>query len=90
LTYAVGDNLSPTAPEFSGGVSGCSSEQRFILHTAFALTVAKVKRDRNQGVTPKTRSYKGFQFCKGLLFTESSRKRRLTPMGEVRLSEQTL
>ena len=41
-------------------------------------------------MAPKARSSKGFQFCKGLLFTESSRKRRLMPTGEVRLSEQTL
>ena len=90
LTHAVGDNLPPTAPEFSGGVSGCSSEQGFILHTAFVLTVAKVKRDRNQGKAPKTRSCKGFQFCKGILFPETGWKRRPIPTGEVRLSEQTL
>ena len=90
LTHAVGDIFFPTAPEFSGCISGCSSEQRSILHAAFVLTVAKEKRDRNQGKPSKTRSCKAFQFCKGFLFLENGRKRRPMPTGEVRLSEQTL
>ena len=41
LTHAVGDTLSPTAPEFSGGVSGGSSEQR-------SLPLCRIRTDRGK------------------------------------------
>jgi len=85
--FTICQQLQPS----SAVVSAAARQSRgFYLYAAFVLTAAKVNRDRNQGKAPKARICKGFQFHKGLLFPESSRKRRTMPMGEVRLSEQTL
>ena len=49
LTHAVGDILSPTAPEFSGGVSGSSSEQRFLPPCRIRTDRGKSKKRQESG-----------------------------------------
>ena len=91
LTHAVGDTLSPTAPEFSGGVSGGSSEQRSLPLCRIRTDRGKSKKRQESRQGLKSPELQGFlALCKGLLFPESSQKLQPMPTGEVRLSEQTL
>ena len=68
------------------GISPCDRDHP---HTAFVLTVAKVKRDRKQGIVLKASICKGFREHKPLVFPETNRKRWSMPTGEVRLSDTT-
>ena len=53
LTHAVGDVLSPTAAEFSGGVSGGSSEQRLLPPCRIRTDRGKSKKRQELRRGPK-------------------------------------
>ena len=60
LTHAAGDILSPTAPEFSGGVSGGSSEQRSLPPCRIRTDRGKSKKRQESGQGPKSPELQGF------------------------------
>ena len=65
LTHAVGDILSLTAPEFSGGVSGGSSEQRLLPPCRIRTDRGKNKKRQESEQGPKSPELQGFLALQG-------------------------
>jgi len=62
LTHAAGDTLSPTAPEFSGGVSGGSPEQRSLPPCRIRTDRGKSKKRQETGQGLESLELQGFSF----------------------------
>ena len=60
LTHAVAYNLSATAPEFSGGVSGASTEQRSLPPYRIRTDRGKSKQRQESGEGSESPNLQGF------------------------------
>jgi len=65
LTHAVGHDLLPTAPEFSGGVSGGSPEQRSLPPCRIRTDRGKSKKRQEPGQGLKSPELQGFLTLQG-------------------------